>query len=50
MATAAHYRRRPYLATAAVGAFADNNGDTVVATHEGQQAIFYFILHMRRVH
>jgi hypothetical protein len=50
MATAARHRRRPYLATAAVGAFADNNGETVVATHEGQQAIFYFILHMRHVH
>jgi hypothetical protein len=38
------------LAAAAVDAFADDNGETVVATHECQQAIFNLILYMRRVH
>jgi hypothetical protein len=33
--------RRPYLAAAAMDAFNDDNGETVVATHERQQAIFY---------
>jgi hypothetical protein len=33
-----------------VDAFADDNGETVVATHERQQARFNLILYMRRVH
>ncbi len=42
--------RRHQLAKHPVDAFADDNGETVVATHECQQAIFYLISHMRRVH
>jgi hypothetical protein len=46
LANAARHRRTPYPAAAA-DAFADDNGETVVAMHEGQRAIFYLILHMR---
>ena len=47
---AARHRHRPYLAAASVDAFADDNGETVVATHERQQARFNLILYMRQVH
>jgi hypothetical protein len=37
IATAACHRRTPYPAAAAADAFANDNGETVIATHEGQE-------------